>query len=166
MLTPAQKQKVRTTITNFCLRAEQNQLRWHYSQQRPYHGLNVAPEDWHVADCSAYVALVYNWTMHHTAIYLADPLGENYSGYGYTDTQLEWLRRHGTPAPDGKYLVGDMVIYGHSDWNTTHTAICRKAGGDTTALWSSHGNENGPQAVRLHYHPDPVVGIYRHPALR
>ncbi len=164
-LTPTKKQNVRAGMTDYCKRAERNQLRWHYTQARPFHGYGQLPEASHANDCSGYVSLVYAWSMHEAAVYLADPLGQRYSGWGYTGTELEWLRANGKAAPAGKYLVGDIVIYGHSMADTVHTSVCRTAGTDKTAIFSSHGNENAPQPTNIHYHPDPIVGVWRHPAL-
>ncbi len=168
-LTPAHKAAVRKQITLFCLKAEANRLRWHYVQSRPFHGFGQPADAYHVADCSAYVSLVFNWAMHHTGIYLADPLNEHYSGWGYTGTQYDFLRKH--PAPDGKYLVGDMAIFG-SPRNTVHTAIVRAAGGEGAMLSSNgHGstvfNRDAPEPVTVAAAraAQPLVGIFRHPAL-
>lgn len=168
-LTPTQKAAVRKAISDFCQRAETSRLKWTYVEQRPFHGFGVPPEQNHVADCSAYVSLVFNWAMHKTGIYLADPLGEHYSGVGYTGTELETVRAH--PAPDGKYLVGDLAIFG--SWsNTVHTAICRKAGAGNAILSSNgHGstvfNRDAPEPVTVAAASaaQQLVGIFRHPAL-
>ena len=168
-LTPTQKAAVRRQIADYCLRAEANRLRWTYAEQRPFHGFGQPPEDRHVADCSAYVSLAFNWAMHQTGIYLADPLDERYSGWGYTGTELNYLKGH--PAPEGKYLVGDMAIFG--TWsNTIHTAICRKPGG-LGAILSSNGHgstifvQDAPEPVTVAAAAaaQPLVGIFRHPAL-
>jgi hypothetical protein len=162
--TPTQKLKVRKAITDFCVRAETHQNVWNYSQQRAFHGFGEPPEHRHVNDCSGYVSLVFNWAMHQTGLYLADPLGYKYSGYGYTGSEVEWLDDHGVHVATNKYLVGDLVVYGHNR-SGSHTAVCRKAGTDTTSVWSSNGAEHSPNPVKLHYHPDPIVGCWRHPAL-
>ena len=153
-------------MTDFCKRAEANQWHWHYSQQRPFHGFGVKPEYQHVNDCSGYVGLVFNWAMHQAGTYMADPLGYHYNGYGYTGSMVEWLNSHGRKVVEANgYLVGDIAINGHSYSSTNHTFICKKAGSAKTSLWSSHGNENAPDQVTLHYHPTPLVGVWRHPAL-
>lgn len=169
-LTPAQKLAVRKAIADFCQRAENNRLRWTYVEQRPFHGFGAPPEQNHVADCSAYVSLAFNWAMHRTGIYLSDPLNEHYSGYGYTGTQYDFLRGH--PAPVDKYLVGDMAIFG-TRTNTVHTSICRKAGTRKTAILSSNGhgstifNRDAPEPVTVAAASaaQPLVGVFRHPAL-
>jgi len=169
-LSPAQKLAVRKAISDFCVRAEANRLRWTYVEQRPFHGFGIPPEQPHIADCSAYVSLAFNWAMHVTGIYLADPLNEHYNGTGYTGTQYDFLRAH--PAPPGKYLVGDCGIFG-TKWNTIHTAICRKAGTAQTAILSSNGHgstvfaQDAPEPVTVAdaAAAQPLVGIFRHPAL-
>lgn len=164
-LTPTQKTKVRGAISDFCRKAEAHQLAWHYTQLRPFHGFGVAADQPHANDCSGYVSLVFNAAMHTTGTYLADPLSYKYSGWGWTGSQIAWLQTHGKRAPAGKWLVGDMVLYGPSASNTVHTAICRVAGDDRTSVWSSNGNEHAPEPVKIGYHPDPIVGVWRHPAL-
>jgi hypothetical protein len=165
-LGPNKKLALRNAIADFCSNAEAVEWKWSYTQQRPYSGIGLGPERLHHNDCSSYVALSFNWAMHEAGVYVADPLGYRYSGYGNTGTQLVWLEKNGSAAPVGKYLIGDMAIWGHSKSNTTHTAICRKRGTAETAIWSSHGNEGGPQPVKLGYHPHPLIGVWRHPALR
>jgi hypothetical protein len=164
-LTPTQKQRIRTAMTKFCVEAEVNQRAWHYSQQRPFHGYGQPASAMHVNDCSGYISLVFNHAMHKTGIYLADPLGYHYSGFGYTGSEVQWLIDNGHPAPENRYLVGDIAINGHSLATTDHTFICKKAGTSATSSWSSNGNENAPDSVKLHYHPVPLVGVWRHPAL-
>lgn len=163
-LTATQKLKVRKAISSYCLKAEANQWNWHYSQQRPFHYVQDPAQHHIVADCSAYVSMVFHAAMNTTHIWLADPLGLHYSGWGYTGTEVAWLRTHSREAPWDKFLVGDLVVYGHTDAGS-HTSVCRRAGNVTTAIWSSNGNEGSPNPTRLQYHPDPVRGVWRHPAL-
>jgi hypothetical protein len=166
-LTPTQRKKFRGHFTSYCLLAEQWQVYWHYSRQRPEFGYGRKPghKVYFVADCSMYLSLCYYWAMTHTGVWIADPLGDgNYNGYGNTGSEYEWSLAHATHAPTNKYLVGDWVIYGWSH-DTVHTSVCRKAGTENTAIWSSNGNERAPQETKLHYHPDPVLGVWRHPAL-
>lgn len=162
-LTPTQKSKVRAAISSYCVKAEANQLHWHYAQSRPFHYVQDPASHHVVADCSAYVSMVMHAAMNTTRIWLADPLGMHYSGWGYTGTEVEWLDAHGKHAPSDKYLVGDLVVYGHNR-SGSHTAICRRAGTSATSVWSSNGSEISPNPVRLNYHPDPIVGVWRHPA--
>lgn len=169
-LTPTQKGALRRAISQYCATAEQNRLKWTYIEQRPFHGYGLAASDKHIADCSAYCSLVFNAAMHATKIYLDDPLGEHYSGYGNTDTALHFLKAH--PAPPDKYLVGDFSIFG-SEWHTIHMSVCEKAGTAKTALFSSNGHgstifdRDAPEPVILAVAEmrQHLVGVYRHPAL-
>src|SRR5262245_27872695 len=162
-LAPNDKKEFRAELARYCLEAEKFEARWHYSQRRPYTGLGAAPQTWHTDDCSSYVALAYYWAMHHTQVVVSDPLGMKCSGWGYTGSALAYLDAH--KAPENKYRIGDVAIYGTSS-NTVHMTVCRVGGTSTTAVWSSHGQEGGPEPRRdVHYHPAPLVGVYRHPAL-
>jgi hypothetical protein len=161
-LTPTQKKRFREELASYCNIAEQYENRWHYSQRRPYTGLGAAPQTWHTDDCSSYVALAFYWAMHHTQTLVSDPLGMKYSGWGYTGTALNYLKAH--KAPVGKYLRGDIAIYGEP-WDTVHMTVCTQAGTGTSSRWSSHGSEGGPDERTLHYHPSTLTGVYRHPAL-
>lgn len=161
MLTPAQKKAFKDEIEHFCKLAEQYEGRWHYDQRRPYTGLGAAPQTFHTDDCSSYAALVYYWAMRHSGAAVSDPLNYHYSGYGNTQSAIEYLDAHEISAVN--YRRGDMAIYG-THWNTKHMTVCRKYGTKTTSVWSSFGQEAGPQAVKLHYRND-LVGVYRHPAL-
>lgn len=168
-LSPTCKQNVRRVIASFCLRAEQNKAIWHYSQNRPFRGYNVPPDQWHSNDCSGYVSLAFSWAMHWTHCYLADPLGYNYSGIGNTGTMLDWLKEHGgrvIPGSVQKLLVGDIVLYGNPYTSHGHTTIVTGSGTQKTAWVSSNGSEGGPYKVRLRYRdPDDLLGVWRHPAL-
>ena len=169
-LTPAQKAAVRQALAAFALGAEKNRLRWTYIEQRPFHGFGLPPTAPHIADCSAYVSLAFNYAMHETGIYLADPLGERYSGIGYTGTEYAFLKAHQSPV--GKYLVGDIAIFGKPSL-TVHTAYMRTAGNADTAILSSNGhgstifNRDAPEPVTVAHAAaaQALVGIFRHPAL-
>jgi hypothetical protein len=171
MLSPTNKLKARASISDFCTRAEVNRLRWFYDQIRPFKGLGVVPEAQHIDDCSAYCALAFYWAVHHNpGVWMNDPLNENYSGYGNTGTALSYLKIH--PAPSGKYMVGDMAIFGTASL-TVHMIICRKAGTGATAIFSSNGHESfnfptdapNPMSLNEAKALQPLVGVYRHPAL-
>src|SRR5262249_7941108 len=162
-LEPNAKRDFRRELAVYCRAAESAEARWHYSQRRPYTGLGAAPTTWHEDDCSSYCALAFWWAGHHTGHPVADPLNMHYSGWGFTGTAYEYLKAH--PAPLDKFRIGDLAIYGSSS-NTVHMTVCRVAGTAETAVWSSFGQEAGPEARRpLSYHPSPVLGVFRHPAL-
>lgn len=169
-LTPTQKGAFRRALADFCQRAEANRLKWNYAQIRPYPGIGVAPELHHVDDCSAYVALAFNWAMHKTGIYIADPLNEHYSGLGYTGTSIDFLKPH--PSPVGKYLICDVAFFG-TESKTEHMSVCTKAGTAATSRFSSNGHESwifdrdAPEPISLDSEKarQHLVGVYRHPAL-
>ncbi len=169
MLTPTQKTNVRKAITDYCKRAEAARLKWHYTQQRPFTGYGVPPEELHAADCSGYVALAFDWASRRTGIVLHSPLDEAH-GWGYTGTEYAYLAAH--PAPPEKWLVGDMALFGLPS-NTVHTSICSKAGSTQTAVFSSNGHESwifsqdAPEPVSLANEKaqQHLVGVFRHPSL-
>ncbi len=162
-LTPNQKKELRQQLTRFALVAEKYEKLWHYTQARPYTGLGTPFSSTHHNDCSSYVALLYYSASRAAGFGIHDPLDEHYSGWGYTGTAYDFLKAH--KAPVDKYRVGDMAIYGSTS-NTVHITMCRKAGTSDTAVWTSFGQEGGPEPRHpVSYHPSPVVGVYRHPAL-
>lgn len=138
------ERKIRDSMTDFMLRAEQNEERWHYTQQRPFTGLGVEPEKTHENDCSSYVILAYYWTRKETSLKVPDPSGYNYAGYGNT-----WDNLDGHPrVTSGNYLVGDLAHY------DGHVTICRKPGDADSSVWSSFGTEFGPDGLKLYYRGD------------
>ncbi len=170
-LTPTQKQKVRAALTKFCLEAEKYRLNWHYVQQRPFHGYGLPASRYHIADCSAFVSLAWNWAMHETGIYLADPLNEKYSGIGNTDTLFAWLR--GYPVSSNHvFLPGDFAEFGFPG-HTVHVSMCRTKGTTNTAIFTSNGHEStifnadAPEPITLAHEKaqQHLVGVYRHPQL-
>lgn len=170
-MTPTQKTRVRAAISDYCQRAEKARLKWNYDMVRRFGGFMVAPELHHANDCSGYCSLAFNWAMHHTGLYLADPLGEHYTGWGNTNTALDFLQSHQAPAD--KYLVGDMAIFTIPGRRTEHMSICRKPGTTRTAIFSSNGrgswifNQDAPEPVSLAVEEaqQRLVGVYRHPSL-
>jgi len=169
-LSPALKKQIRFEMTRFCLVAEKAELRWHYTEARPYTGLGVAPAYTHHNDCSSYCALVFFWAGHMAGHGIADPLAGHYGGSGNTETALDFLEAH--PAPRAALRVGDMCIFGiRGQLGTQHMQICRRPGAATqntgtgSAIFSSFGSESGPQPEPAIYAARPLIGIYRHPAL-
>jgi hypothetical protein len=134
---------VRAAMTDFMLRAEAVERKWHYSQRRPFSGLGVSPDLDHVNDCSSYAILVYHWAWKQTGIAITDPSGHGYAGYGNT-----WDNLDGHPRVAGSYRVGDLAHY------DGHVMICRKTGDASASIWSSFGSEGGPEARSLFYRDD------------
>ncbi len=163
MLTPNQKKEFRAQLVRFALVAEKYEKNWHYTQARPYTGLGDPFSSTHHNDCSSYVALLFYSAGRAAGFGVHDPLDEHYSGYGNTQTAYEFLKDH--KAPPDKFRIGDLAIYGPS-YDTVHITMCRKAGTAASAVWSSFGQEAGPEDRQpLSYHPSPLLGVYRHPAL-
>lgn len=161
-LKPNDKKLLRTVIASYCRKAEEHQLVWNYTMHRPFGGFMDPPDHDHANDCSGYVSLAFNWAMHWAKVYVADPLGHHYSGWGNTSSLFDFLKDY--PAPENKYLIGDVALYDLGT-HSAHTTICRKAGTVRTAIFSSNGNESAPQPRALDYRSG-LVGPFRHPQLR
>lgn len=169
MSTPTQKKKARESITAYCKAARANEPKIHYSQARPFPFVDDIAHGWHTLDCSGFVVNCYWNAMHDTAVYLPDPSGQKYSGYGNTFSMETWLRANGKRITSQPYLVGDTAIFKHYDpvrqeW-VGHTMVChvRSTGGAALA-WTSHGSEGGPGLRSLNYRTD-LIGVWRHPGL-
>lgn len=160
-MTAAQKTAFKDELEEYCKLAERYEARWHYTQQRPYTGLGTAPQTFHRDDCSSYVALAFYWAAKHTGVSVRDPLNFNYSGYGNTQSAIEWLDEYAISPKN--YRRADIAIYGTRSL-TKHMTVCRKWGSKTTSVWSSFGREAGPNQTKLLYRDD-LVAVYRHPAL-
>jgi hypothetical protein len=135
--------QIRASISDFCERAERNEREWSYTQTRPFSGLGIAPESRHGNDCSSYAILAYYWAGEKTGENIPDPSGYAYKGFGNTWDDLD---HH--PRVAGSYLVADLAHY------DGHVTICRKAGGSQSSIWSSFGQESGPEARSLFYRDD------------
>ena len=158
-LSPTLKKKARTIIAAYCTNARLNEPRIHYSQARPFPFIDVIGAGWHTLDCSGFLVNVFWNAQHDLEVYLADPSGQKYSGYGNTWTMETWLRQYGKRVNETNgYLVGDVAMY-HG-----HTTVCSRRGTKNTSRWTSHGTEGGPVEVKLHYRQD-LVGCWRHPRL-
>jgi hypothetical protein len=136
--------KIRAAMTAFMLSAEMHEEVWHYTQARPFTGVGASPESSHFNDCSSYVILVYHAAWQATGIFIPDPSGYRYTGYGNTWDNLDGHER----ITSGNYLVGDLAHY------DGHVTICKKGGSATTSEWSSFGTESGPREEPLYYRPD------------
>ena len=155
---PTLKKKVRASISGYCKQAVGNEPRIHYAQTRPFPLVDTIGVGWHTLDCSGFVVNCFWNASHDLKVYVADPSGMKFSGYGNTWTMETWLRKNGKKVTEANgYLVGDIVMY------DGHTAICSKAGTAGTSEWTSHGSEGGPRVVKLGYRDD-IQGVWRHPA--
>jgi hypothetical protein len=136
--------RVREALSDFCERAEESEELWHYTQRRPFTGFGVAPERTHENDCSSYVIIAYYWARQVTGILVPDPAKYRYAGYGNTWDDLDGHMR----VYSGNYLVGDLANY------DGHVTVCRKPGNASGSVWSSFGQESGPEATNLYYRGD------------
>ena len=152
-LTASQKQISRDLIRRYCERAEANKAQIHYSQHRPMTHLGKSPSREMTCDCSGFATGAYRWADKHTKFGVRDPNGLKYSGAGYTGTLLAHNRSRRV-ALNRMFRVGDMALYGTSLSNTTHVVICRRSGNAYDSVWTSHGSEAGPYAVKLRYRSD------------
>lgn len=158
-LTPTQKKNARASISGYCSAARLNEPRIHYSQARPFTFVDVIVVGWHTLDCSGFVINCFWNASHDLQVYIADPSGQKYSGWGNTWTMETWLRANGKRAAEvNGYLVGDIAMY------AGHTTVCSTAGSATVSRWTSHGSEGGPVVQKLGYRDD-LVGVWRHPGL-
>lgn len=157
-MTPTERKKARRLIRRYLERSEAARAGIHYSQARPMTHLGVSPEQGFTADCSGYATSAFYWAERWLPFDVADPNGLDYSGVGYTGTLLAENRRRRVPA-GRRYFIGDLALYGPSLSRTGHVTICRKGGTASEAVWSSHGSEAGPYAVRLHYRSDLLVVV-------
>jgi hypothetical protein len=157
-MNPTQKKKARTLVTAYCYNARANEPRIMYDQRRPFPFVDVIGVGWHTLDCSGFVINCFWNAGHDLEVYLADPSGQKYSGYGNTWTMETWLRANGKRITTQGFLVGDIAMY------DGHTTVCSKRGTGQSSWWTSHGTEAGPVEVKLAYRTD-LHGVWRHPRL-
>ncbi len=168
-LTPTQKKKVRAAFVVYCERAEQWRMNRGYSQRRPGLGYGLSAKGDQLDDCSMFVSKVAYKGMQVSGIHLIDPLGFHFSGIGNTESIQATVKHE---APVGKYLVGDIALWGPNDFDTSHTAICRKAGTAQTAIFTSHGHQSwrfsddAPEPIKLPDFPEHLIGVFRMDQLR
>ncbi len=158
MSTPTEKLHLRSSIAGNCGKATANEPNVHYSQQRPFRFYDNIGVGYVVLDCSGFVIICFWNASHDLKLYVEDPSGQKYSGYGNTWTMEAWLKEHGKHVTEvNGYLVGDIAMY------DGHTTICSRDGNAITSVWTSHGQESGPEPRKLHYRAG--ARVYRHPAL-
>ena len=84
--------------------------------------------------------LAYRYAMKKTGLDVADPAKQRFSGFGNTDL----FEDDHPQITDGQYGVGDLAHSGAT------CASAAKAGDASTSMWTSHGQESGPEARQLH----------------
>lgn len=157
-MTPDQRKQARYIIRRYLERCEANQPKIHYSQFRPLTSLGDPPNSEFSTDCSGLVISAFYWAELWSAFTVKDPSGYAYRGFGNTDSLLAANRRRRVTL-DKRFYIGDMALYGPRLSYTTHTAICRRGGDNMQSVWTSHGSERGPYAVRLQYRSDLLVVV-------
>lgn len=114
---------------------------WHREDLRAWRG--QYPTD---LDCSSYATWCLWNGLHH--YHVRDTVnGERWLA-GYTGTMLEHGKRVVHPE---NILRADLALYGHR-FPGEHVAICIGSG-----LVISHGSENGPYKLPIHYRPDLLM---------
>jgi hypothetical protein len=91
------------------------------------------------ADCSESTTAICKWAG------LSDPNGNNYNGWGNTDSMYSNLRHYKDPS---NALVGALVVFG-SYPGTKHVAMVRYPDPHDPKLWS-HGHEGSPDDPALY----------------
>lgn len=153
----------------YLLAAEEARLNRGYSQRRRVLGYGLHPAAVQIDDCSGFDSKAVYWTNAKTNLHVSDPLGNNFRGWGNTET-IQNVVRH--EAPEDRYLVGDIPLWGPNEWDTHHTAICRKAGTRKTAIFTSHGHQSwvfgkdAPEPITLANFPQHLIGVFRLAELR
>lgn len=151
-MTSEQRKAARTMIRRYLERAEANKSDIHYSQARLLTSLGDPPSTEFSTDCSGLCISAFRWADLWLPWLIKDPGGYGYSGAGNTTSILSTNRRRRIPL-NRKFFVGDMALFG--TWSKTeHVTMCRKNGNYLTSVWTSHGSELGPYAVRLKYRDD------------
>ncbi len=173
-LTSTQKTKWREQARFYMKTAEGYRLNRGYSQRRAVRGYGLHPKADQLDDCSGYDSKVVFWANTHTpaGVHVKDPINPSnqFCGIGNTETIQAYLDPK-YPA-NGKIQIGDIALWGPNDWDTSHTAMCSKAGTFKTAEFSSHGHQSwtfsrdAPESILLPNFPEHLIGVFRMPELR
>ena len=171
-LTPTQKTEWRNQARFYMKTAEAYRLNRGYSQRRRVLGYGLSPKADQLDDCSGYVSKIAFWTNAHTkpGIHANDPLNDHFSGIGNTESIQAYLDPH--YKANGKIQIGDIALWGPNDWDTSHTAMCSKAGTLSTAEFSSHGHQSwrfsgdAPESILIPNFREHLIGVFRLPELR
>lgn len=172
VLSPTGKQKWRAQARIYMVTAEAYRLNRGYSQRRRVLGYGLSPKADQLDDCSGYLSKIVFWTNAHTpsGIHVGDPLNDHFSGIGNTESIQAYLDPRFEA--HGKIQIGDIALWGPNDFNTSHTAMCQKAGTMRTAEFSSHGHQSwrfsadAPETIVVPNFPEHLIGIFRLPELR
>lgn len=150
---PATIADVRAELAAYCRDSLANAGRIHYEQVRPIGCLGVAPSSGFTTDCSGHATCCFYWPRKVTGVAVPDPNHRGYDGYGYTGTLIA------NPTATLPYQIGDLALYGPSRSSTSHVVTCYESGDGSSSRWLSHGSEEAPYAVELHYRGDLLVVV-------
>lgn len=111
-----------------------NEPQIHYAMVRPMDRLNdlLSLPAWN--DCSEFVTKAYKYGG------LPDPNGNNYDGYGNTDTLLQHMKQISKES----IRLADLVVWGNLP-NSHHVAMVIGLASDPILV--SHGREGGPNRI-------------------
>lgn len=130
---------------------------WHYLQRRPFRTLGRAPHSGGYSDCSEMTTAALYYVRLATGIYVPDPNGRGYDGWGNSDTQ--WATNKTRRVLDGHYEIGDIGVFG-PEWHTRHVVMCFEPGPPSVAVFGSNGSEAAPNETRIYYRSD-LLGVVR-----
>ncbi len=147
---------VREALVEFLVAMEKYNAIWWYSQLRPNNALGDDPDEGGRGDCSTLEPSTTYWVRSETGIFVPDPTGYGYSGWG--NSQSIWMHLQNRKVTNGQYEIGDIAVYGPS-WNTRHVSMCRSRGSSSNAIFTSHGSQAGPYATRLYYRSDLLAVV-------
>lgn len=150
--------EVRDAIADYCRRTLNAAPAWHYRQARAMQSLGDNPDAGGYSDCSEHATCSYYHARKQTGVAVPDPNHSGFNGYGYTGTLVD------NPRASSPYKVGDLAIYGQSTGSTEHVCTCYLAGDASSSEWCSHGSEQAPYAVELHYRGD-LLCVVRPPLM-
>ncbi len=168
ILTPTEKELWRKECSSYCKIARDKRLNRGYSQRRRVLGYGLHPAAVQIDDCSGFDSKVVYYANAKSKLFVSDPLHNHFTGWGNTES----IQAAGFSIAFGKLQVGDIVLWGPNDWDTSHTAICSTAGTKTTAKFTSHGHQSwrfvadAPEEITIPQFPEHLIGVYRLPELR
>lgn len=142
-------------FVEFCNAAIKNEAAWHYDQDRAI-DVSVNPSASSVnSDCSGFGIQAAYYAKQKSGLDVQDPSKQNFTGWGNTDQfEDDW------PKVAAPFRVGDA---GHFS-SPRHVIWCIKAGSVSDAEWVSHGQESGPDRIKLpsySRYPDEFMFVVR-----
>ena len=131
---PPKEPQIRAAISDFCIRAEAVEEKWHYTQRRPSRALVTNPSASTTETARRYCVLAYGWARKVTQFAVPDPSGYDYAGLRATPGTTSIA----TARVTSPYLVGDLAHY------EGHVSVCRKGGSVERRRSSPASARGGP----------------------